>query len=392
MPERHPCAQHWAFPPSDRAPLPGGIARTNLRALEARPGRFEHHLMPVASIGPIQLEVATASEPLYFAHRNISDEYALPLPTGDAMSDAFPFRTFLSDLADASDIARMNHKVNQLVLHPYGWLHWPGRLRPPYAPFEFAPGMRRCGVSLVMCATEPTEPTERPLFISAGCESGPKRYTNASVPMMIADLGVESPRTVAVVGDCTLELVVAPASLEFPTGGYVVILAGSAPHFATDLLYLPPGATLDGAGVERALVLTSTSTNAAPPPPTWDQVPPPPFAVYENAEPATLPFELGDLTVTDSASGNVSVRIANSGPAEIPRYWLARFLFRTALHQFRMGYLETYGGFYYDDTGDEIQLGLRDAGEITITRAEASDTIERLYRAVAPEGYVEHLV
>jgi hypothetical protein len=41
-----------------------GVRRTNLRALAARPGRFEHHLVVVARAGDAQLEMATASEPL----------------------------------------------------------------------------------------------------------------------------------------------------------------------------------------------------------------------------------------------------------------------------------------------------------------------------------------
>src|SRR5690606_14265154 len=80
--ERHPITKSWALPPSDRAPLPAPLLRTNVRALAARPGRFEHHLVVVARIGAAQLEQATASEPLYFAHANVSDEYALPLTTG----------------------------------------------------------------------------------------------------------------------------------------------------------------------------------------------------------------------------------------------------------------------------------------------------------------------
>ena len=46
--------------------------RTNLRELAARPERFEHHLVVVARAAGAQLEIATASEPLYFAHVNVS--------------------------------------------------------------------------------------------------------------------------------------------------------------------------------------------------------------------------------------------------------------------------------------------------------------------------------
>ncbi|HMR80608.1 MAG TPA: hypothetical protein PKD61_36110, partial [Polyangiaceae bacterium] len=81
MQELHPISKNWQLPPPDRAPLPSPLQRTNLRTLASRAGRFEHHLMIVGTVGDAQLEIATASEPLYFAHANISDEYALALPT-----------------------------------------------------------------------------------------------------------------------------------------------------------------------------------------------------------------------------------------------------------------------------------------------------------------------
>jgi len=112
-----------------------------------------------ATVGDVQLEVTTASEPLYFNHINLSDEYAMALPTGDELVDRFPLRTFLSDPVTGEDVGRYNHRVGDLVLHPDGLLHWPGRLRPPYDPFELPPGMRRCGLSIVYCASKPTPPT-----------------------------------------------------------------------------------------------------------------------------------------------------------------------------------------------------------------------------------------
>src|SRR5206468_1134336 len=106
---RHPTTRSWVFPPVVRPPLPDGIERTNLRELAARPGRFEHHLLVCASIDDVQLEIATASEPLYFSHINLSDEYALALPTGDELIDRFPLRTFLSDPRTGEDVGRYNH-------------------------------------------------------------------------------------------------------------------------------------------------------------------------------------------------------------------------------------------------------------------------------------------
>jgi len=390
MPRRHPNAQHWAFPAADRAALPAPLSRTNLRDLEARSGRFEHHLMPVAQIGAVQLEVATASEPLYFAHRNVSDEYALPLPTGDAMTDSFPFRTFLSRFADHVDVGRINHRVNQLVLHPYGYLHWPGRLRSPYEPFEFAPGMRRCVVSLVMCSCEHTPPTERPLFVSKGCEAGPKQYGDEAVPFVLADLGVEAERVVAVVGDTNLELVVAPEAIAPEHGGYVIVLQAAHGHSPTDLIYVPAGARLDGAGIERAVVFSSNVCDASAPPDTWATVPPPPFDVFEDGEPGSLPVAAAGLRVHAVDAAWVAVEIGDA-QAQVPRYWLARMLFRVALHGYRLGYLETYEGFYYDDVGEGIRFGLRGGTSVELDRAAAARFVESMYRAVAPPGYVERL-
>ncbi|HEY6461837.1 MAG TPA: hypothetical protein VIY73_16845, partial [Polyangiaceae bacterium] len=188
----HPTAATWRMPPAERAALPGfdrGVRRTNLRVLAARPGRFEHHLTVVARAGAAQLEIATASEPLYFAHVNVSDEFALALPTGDDTVDRFPMRTFLSDAASLADAGRYNHHVGDLVLHPLGLLHWPGRLRPPYAPFAIPPGMRRSGVSLVFCGSAPTPVTEQPPpAVSEGRAADAKPYVAPPPPMVLHDV------------------------------------------------------------------------------------------------------------------------------------------------------------------------------------------------------------
>ena len=39
--------------------------------------------------------------------------------------------------------------IDPSVVHPKGYLHWPGRQRAPWTPFDFPVGMRRCGLSLV---------------------------------------------------------------------------------------------------------------------------------------------------------------------------------------------------------------------------------------------------
>jgi hypothetical protein len=171
----------------------------------ARPERYEHHLMVCATVDGVQLEVTTASEPLYFSHVNVSDEYALALPTGDELVDRFPLRTFLSDYETGADVGRYNHRIGDLVLHPHGLLHWPGRLRPPYEPFDFPPGMRRCGLSLVYCASKFTAPTWCPLRRPVGREEDAKAYATPAPPMVLASTR-GAPGVLARIGRTSLTL------------------------------------------------------------------------------------------------------------------------------------------------------------------------------------------
>ena len=391
-PARHPSSASWRFPPSGRAPLPGGLQRVNLHELAARPERFEHHLVVVARLGTAQLEIVTASEPLAFGHRNISDEYAISLPTGDAMLDSFPLRTFLADPTSLADVGRVNHRAGDLVLHPFGLLHWPGRLRPPYEPVRFPSGLRRCGLSLVYCASSASPPTDRPLFVSAGREADTKAYGDDVVPFLLADTGRDPGAILAAVGDTTLDLVVAPHHVAFPLGGYLVVLEATPEslHFAGDLVHVPPGETVPTAGLRRALRLSSTSVAPAAPPPSWTSLPPAPFAVFEDAAPGNLPVQIGALTVEAASPATVIVRIDGHAAAEIPRFWLTRMLFRVALHALAIGYVETYGGFYYDDRDGAYRLGVRGHGHVDLTRNEMIAALPGLYRAVAPAGYTEH--
>jgi hypothetical protein len=402
--ERHPTARTWVFPRPKRPLLPNGVERTNLREIAARPARYEHHLMVCATVDGVQLEIATASEPLYFSHINLSDEYALALPTGDELIDRFPLRTFLSDPTTGEDVGRYNHRIGDLVLHPDGLLHWPGRLRPPYEPFDFPPGMRRCGLSLVYCASVPTKSTASAFQRPLGREEDAKAYVTPAPPMLLASTrGL--PGVLASIGRTVLELLEVPDLIAPPHGGWLVVLeaaAGSA-HAACDLLRIPEGSSLDGAGIVRALLLASTEVGPDPVPATWSEVAAPPFAPHEEGVAGTLPLEIEGAAATEGDGAalrieEVSATVASIAigdtKVEVPRYWAARMLHRVALHGLRVGYVETYGGFFIDDRQDALRVGARGPkgnppAAILLPRAAALTAIERMYRAIAPQGYRE---
>jgi hypothetical protein len=391
---RHPTAATWAIP-GERAPVRSPCERVNLRELIARPDRFEHHLVACATVGHVQLEVVTASEPLYFAHVNVSDEYAVALPTGDALVDGFPFRTFLSDPRTGADVGRYNHGVGDLVLHPVELMHWPGRLRPPYHPLPIPPGMRRCGLSLVYCANRPIGATPVDVPVPAGRAGDVKAYVAPAPRVALARvLGDGAPGVVARIDDTALELVERPAAIERARGAWVAVLeadAGAA-LAACDLVRVPAGARLETPGVVGALVLSSERAEPDPIPPSWHALPAPPFAPYEDGAPGALPIVVDGLRVEDRGADAVAVTVG-AETSEVPRYWLARMLFRVALHGMRLGTVETYGGFFVDDR-DDVELGLRTAAAragVKLPRERALAVIERLYRAIAPAGYRERL-
>lgn len=393
MNKRHPCTSSWRFPEQpieERAALDGGIRRTNLRELTARPGRFEHHLMIVASIGPNQLEAPTASEPLYFAHENFSDEWVVTLPTGNAILDSFEPRVFIQDTESFEDESRFVQRTLELVLHPYGHLHWPSRLRYPYTPPRVPPGLRQCGLTLVYCANVDTPPDDRrPLRIGNGL--GDRGKGDQSVPRTHLDLRSEGEGIVARVGESSLRLLVEPQSIESPRGAYLIILEGDGEHFETDLLYLPKGATLRGDGIKRALLFSSASLDADPPPPSWDAVPEPPFPPFEERARMELPLTIAGIELEPIDDAFVRMRIGES-EAEIPRHWAARHLFRWPLHRYRLSYLETYGGLYTDDRGECAIIGLRGGEQISLDKSDLTLIVESLYRAIAPPGYTEDLL
>lgn len=405
----HPTARTWKFPPQNRPAPPGPVQRCNLRELVARPGRFEHHLLVVATGGVGQLECVTASEPLYFAHVNISDELAISLPTGDPLIDAAPFRTFLSHAASGVDLGRVNHRPMDQVLHPHGVLHWPGRLRAPYTVPQPPPGVdRRNVVSFVYCASAPTPASFDPR-VSEPRQRDTKAYSDEPVRLGLVELGSAEAGLLGEVGDTSLSMLLNPGVESFERGAYVVVLTASradASWFPCDLVYVPPGASVDLAGVERALLFKADPGVDAPPS-SWSEVPSAPFPCFEHGQRGALPLTLeGDageqpLVVEDKTADVVRVSQGRAS-TEVPRYWLARLLFRLALHGYQLGYLETYGGFFYDDRGG-YRLGFREGttgwsqanqgggGELSLTRAQVQQAVERLYRAVAPEGYVERI-
>jgi hypothetical protein len=252
--------------------------------------------------------------------------------------------------------------------------------------------MRRTGLTLVYCASKPTPP--EPLSIPPPPERGgdAKAYADPPPRMVLASVRSHA-GVVARVAETALELHELPETIAPPRGGFVLVLeaeAGSV-HFAGDLYRIAEGASLPGKGIVRALTLTSESATPDPPPPSWTSVPEPPFVAYEDGAPVSLPFVHGELEIEEASASAVRVRLGDL-EAEVPRYWLARLLFRVALHGLRMGYAETYGGLFVDDRKDNVAIGLRTKerrASVALPRTTALATIERLYRSVAPPGYVE---
>jgi hypothetical protein len=351
------------------------VGTMNVLELASRPERFEHHLVVLARIGGVQLEVATASEPLYFGHRNISDEYALAVATGDDLVDKFPLRTFVSDAR--GDVCRYNHRTGDLILHPLGFMHWPGRMRPPYEMPAIPPGMRRSVLSLVYCANVPTASAGVVVPVAAS-DARAKPYVTPAPPMSIVDVRTHV-GVIAAIADTTLEVVTGTAAP--PRGGWVVDLATLEVH------RLDPGSSVS---LERGLVFSSRDREPDPVPPAWTSLPEPPFAPLEDAPRGSLPFTHGPLAVVERGPAIAAVTLEDA-IAEVPRHWLARTLFRLGLHDLRLGQIETYGGITFDDhAGGDLDVGLG-ATTFRIPRVDALGFVERFYRAVSPPGYTERI-
>jgi hypothetical protein len=208
------------------------------------------------------------------------------------------------------------------------------------------------------------------------------------------------PGVLAHIGRTTLALLEVPEAIDPPHGGWLLVLEAwaSSVHAASDLLRLPPGVSLDGTGIVRALLFASSEVGPDPVPPAWSAVPEPPFASYEEGETGALPLEVPGagatrLRIEEVSTTLVAIRVGEL-TAEVPRYWAARMLHRLALHGLRVGYAETYGGFFVDDREPLVRIGLRGPkgstpAAVEISREQALPAIERMYRAVAPPGYRE---
>jgi hypothetical protein len=256
--------------------------------------------------------------------------------------------------------------------------------------------MRRSGLSLVYCASKPTLPTRCPVARPRGREEDAKAYVTPAPPMVLASTR-GAPGVLAHIGRTTLSLVELPDLIELPRGGWVLVLEAEAGgvHAACDLLRIPEGAVLASAGIVRALLLASSEAAPDEVPASWSTLPAPPFVPFEEAEPGALPLDVATMRLEEVSPSLVAITVGDAR-AEVPRYWLARMLYRLALHGLRVGYAETYGGFFADDRGEDVRLGVRGEsserrGDITIPHATALGVIERMYRAVAPAGYRERL-
>jgi hypothetical protein len=168
-------------------------------------------------------------------------------------------------------------------------------------------------------------------------------------------------------------------------------------HMAGDLIRISTGASLDSTGIARALVFSSQYAVPDPVPASWRETPKPAFPPFEDRPRGTLPVELGELSIAERSPTVVTATLRDV-IVEVPRYWLARTLFRLGLHGLRLGYVEVYGGLVFDDhaaTTHDVHVGVRSNDQrlqVSIPRTQAMGLIERLYRAVAPAGYTERLV
>lgn len=290
---RHPGCRHWSIEPGrlePRAPEAGRLELLNVKAFAAAPDRVEHWLQPVARIGDCVIESATSSEPLYFAHVNVSDEFNILMPTGDVILDHAKGRTFFFDAETDDVLGYTMAGAGDVLVNPVGVAHWPGQLKDPYTRIPEAEERRKL-FALVYCSLTPPgrhdtlQPPERrrvrweqpeapvhPEFASMPTGQGfskMKREADRVGTMNLFALGGATSRkphalsTIASVGDTQIDLFLAdgPRGTPFPNpdGLYLLCFDGRARVAVTeggravadlhartgDLLKLPPGWSFD---------------------------------------------------------------------------------------------------------------------------------------------------
>ncbi len=123
----------------------------NLRARAAAPVRLEHVLEIVMRIDDTVVEMATASEPLYFGHGNWGDEFNLLFFTGDDMADSFPARTVFTDTDTGEQLGYVKCSNGSMTVYPVGMSHWPGKLKEPHKIFNPPDELRRKVFACVFC-------------------------------------------------------------------------------------------------------------------------------------------------------------------------------------------------------------------------------------------------
>ena len=239
----------------------------------ARPARYEHHLMVCATIDGVQLEVTTASEPLYFNHINLSDEYAMRAPDRRRAGRSLPAPHVPVRPGDG----RGRRSLQPSRRRPGA----PSRRACSTGQGDFARRSSRstfrrecadAGLSSCIVQAHPRQPTWCPLPRPVGREEDAKAYMSPAPPMVLASMRGE-PGVLAHIGRTTLAARRGAGGDRAPHGGWVVVLeaaAGSA-HAACDLLRLPEGTSLDGAGIVRALLFASNEEGPGPIPRSWSE-------------------------------------------------------------------------------------------------------------------------
>ncbi len=351
-PRLPPGASH----PLARSPL-AGARRASLRELAARPGRFEHHLVVVARAGGAQLEIATASaSPSTSPTSTCPDEYAIALPTGDDTTDRFPLRTFLTDARTLAGRRPATTTASATSCSTRsGRCTGPGACGPRSSPSR---SRAACGgAASASSSALLADPGGRaPAGATAGREPDAKSYAAQPPPLMLRETDREAPSVVARVGEASLTLVVRPRAARDPRGAYVLVLDADAgvAHHSCDPDPRSPRRTLDATGIARALVFASHAGDAGAPPPFVGRVPTAPMAPFEDGPRAALPAVLRRNRRGRGGRASRGSVTLGAASAVVPRHWLARMLFRVALHPPALGYVETYGGFFYDDRAGTV--------------------------------------